>query len=113
MPQIVTTQPVPNQTLQAQLGGQNCTLNVYQTAFGLLMDVYVGNQLIIAGVLCLNATLIVRDEYRGFIGDFAWYDVQNLTDPDDPVYTGLGSQFQLTYLTATDIASLNLPVGVS
>lgn len=113
MPQVVTAQPVPNQTLQAQLGGQNCTLNIYQTAFGLLMDVYVGSQLIIAGVLCLNATLIVRDAYRGFIGDFAWYDVQDLNDPQDPAYTGIGTKFQLSYLSATDIASLNLPTGVS
>lgn len=111
--QVISLQPIPNQTLQAQLGGQACTLNVYQQAYGLFMDVYVGATLIVAGVICLNATLIVRSEYLGFSGDFEFLDTENLTTPSDPVYTGLGSRFQLIYLTAAEIAALNLPVGVS
>ena len=37
--QIVPVQPIPNQTLQIQLGGQPCTLNLYQTMFGLFMAI--------------------------------------------------------------------------
>lgn len=109
MPLIVPVQAVPNQTLQAQLGGQAASLNIYQTAYGLFMDVYVGSGLIIAGVICLQATLIVREAYRGFSGDFAWYDTEGSSDP---IYTGIGSRFQLSYLTAADIAALDLPSGV-
>ena len=109
---VVPVQAVPNQTLQVQVGGQACTLNVYQLAFGLFMDVYIGSTLIIAGVICLNATLIVRSAYLGFSGDFEWLDTENLTTPSDPVYTALGTRFQLVYLTADEIAALNLPTGV-
>lgn len=98
--QIVPLQPIPNQMLQIQLGGQSCGLNVYQTNYGLFMDVYINATLIIAGVLCENLNRIVRSSYLGFQGDFIFIDAQGT---DDPVYTGLGSQFALAYLEATDL----------
>lgn len=94
--QVVPLQPIPNQQVQVQLAGQSCTLNVYQTAYGLFMDVYVGTTLIIAGVICENLNRIVRSLYLGFIGDFCWLDVT--TGKADPIYTGIGSQYQLLYL---------------
>ncbi len=97
---LVPTPSVPNQTLQALLGNQSCTLNVYQFAYGLFMDVLVSNQLIIGGVICQNLNKIVRDFYLGFIGDFVWFDTQGTSDP---VYTGIGSRYQLIYLEAADI----------
>ena len=48
---VVPIQPVANQTFQAQLGDQPCVMNVYQQAYGLFMDLYVGNTLIVAGVI--------------------------------------------------------------
>ena len=110
--QVIPVQAIPNQTLQAQVGGQAATLNLYQLSYGLFMDVYLGASLVIAGVICLNATLIVRSAYLGFSGDFEFLDTENLTNPADPVYTGLGTRFQLAYLSADEIAALNLPVGV-
>lgn len=97
---IVPTQPVPNQTLQVQLGSQACVLNVYQTMFGLFMDVYVGATQIIAGVICENRNRIVRSIYLGFVGDFIFIDNQG---DDDPIYTGLGSRFSLAYLEESDL----------
>ena len=97
---LVPVAAAPNQSLQVQLGGQSCTLNIYQNAFGLFMDVLVGTQQIIAGVICENWNRIVRDLYLGFIGDFAWIDVQGTSDP---VYTGLGSRYQLIYLEQSDL----------
>lgn len=110
MPQIVPTRPIASQTLQCQLGGQACTLNIYQLAYGLFVDVYVGATLIIAGVIALNLNLIVRSEYLGFSGDFVFLDTTG--NGNDPVYTGLGTTYELIYLSADDIAALNLPVGV-
>lgn len=114
MPSVVPTQPIPNQTLQCQLGGQACTLNVYQQAYGMYVDVLVGNQAIVQGVIALNANLIVRDSYLGFSGDLEFLDTQPdpINGPSDPVYTGLGTRFQLIYLSPDEIASLNLPTGV-
>jgi hypothetical protein len=92
--QIVPLQAVPNQTLQVQLDGQPCIINLYQTAYALFIDLYVGNSLIACGVICENLNRIVRYAYRGFVGDLAFVDTQGSTDP---VYTGLGSRYQLLY----------------
>jgi hypothetical protein len=113
---IVPTQAVPNQSLQVQLGNQACTLNVYQYPYGLFMDVYVSGAIIIGGVICENLNRIVRDFYLGFVGDFVWFDTQG---SNDPIYTGLGSRYQLIYLEAADInqevasaiAAGTLPLG--
>lgn len=93
---IVPLQPVPNQTLQVQLAGQPCTLNLFQYTYGLFASVYVGDVLIIASVLCQNFNRIVRSTYLGFVGDLVFLDTQGT---DDPIYTGLGSRFVLLYLT--------------
>lgn len=97
---VVPLQPVPSQTLQCQLGGQACVLNVYQTAFALFVDLYVGNQLIVPGVIALNLVRIVRSSYLGFSGDLAFLDTQG---EENPVYTGLGARFQLVYFEPADL----------
>ena len=97
---LVPLKAVPNQQVQTQLNVQACTLNVYQSPYGLFMDVYLGAALIIAGVLCLNLNRIVRSTYLGFSGDFCFYDE---TGGADPVYTGLGSRYQLVYLESADL----------
>lgn len=100
--QIIPTKPIPNQTFNVTVGGQNCTLHIYQKAFGLFMDVSVANELIIGGVICENLNRIVRSAYLGFIGDFVFIDNQGSSDP---VYTGLGSRYSLAYVTPADISS--------
>lgn len=95
----IPLQPIPNQTLNVGLGGQNCKLNVFQKGVHLFMDVYVNNGLIVAGALCLDRNRIVRSAYLGFISDLIFVDTQGTSDPD---YTGLGSRYQLLYLEATD-----------
>lgn len=97
--QIIPLQPVPNQSLKVILAQQICQLNVYQTAYGLFMDVYSNGSLIIAGVICQNLNRVVRSKYLGFVGDFVVIDT--IAD-DEPYFDGLGTQFQLCYLEATD-----------
>lgn len=96
----VPVQAVPNQTLQVQLSGQSCTLNITQTNFGLFIDVLVNNAQIVGGALCQNLNRIVRSVYLGFEGDFGWYDTQGETDP---LYSGLGARYQLIYLAPGDL----------
>lgn len=98
--QEVPVQPLPNQSIQVQLAEQACTLNIYQYAYGLFMDVYVNGTLIIGGVVCENLNRIVRSLYLGFRGDFMWADTQG---SDDPVYTGLGTRFRLVYVEVSDL----------
>lgn len=99
--QIVPLQVVPSQIVSANLGNQNCQLRVYQRDAYLFMDVYVNNALIIGGVICQNRNRIVRSAYLGFAGDFIFYDTEGTSDP---VYTGLGSRFQLMYIPTEDLS---------
>lgn len=99
--QTIPVQAIPNQSLQVQLGGQACTIDVYQLAYGLFMDLYVGNELVVGGVICQNLNRIVRSLYLGFSGDLCFFDQQGATDP---VYTGLGARYQLVYLSPSDLA---------
>lgn len=99
---LVPTQAVPSQTMTIQLGNQNVQLNIYQQNYGLFMDVFVNNGLIIGGVLCKNLVRIVRNAYLNFIGDFVWYDITN--SGLDPTYDGVGSRYLLVYLEqGTDV----------
>lgn len=97
---IVPVQATENQTFAVLLAKQNCRLNIYQKFYGVFMDVYVSNQLIIGGVLCENVNRVIRSTYLGFIGDFWFFDTQGNSDPH---FTGLGSRYQLQYLEETDL----------
>ena len=102
--QIVPLNANPNQTLTIGLSNQACQIDVYQTPFGLFLNLYVNDGLIIAGVLCQNLNLLVRGRYLGFQGDLGFYDTQGKSDPE---YLGLGSRYQLIYLSPSEI-----PAGV-
>lgn len=92
--------PVPSQKLAVTLGSQACIVKVYQKSTGLFLDLYIGETLIIGGVICQNANRIVRDAYLGFVGDLAFFDTQGdqFGAPEDPIYTGLGGRWVLNYL---------------
>jgi len=91
---------VPSQTLNVILGGQNCTLKVFQKSTGVFVDVSVNNAPIVHGVIGLDRVRIVRYAYRGFIGDLAFIDTQGKNDPD---YKGFGTRYFLMYLEASDL----------
>ena len=108
--QTIPIRPIANQTLQVQLADQPVALNIYQLAYGLFVDVYVANQLIIGGVIAENLNRIVRNRYLGFVGDLAFVDTQ-ATDGqigEDPVYTGLGDRFQLLSLEEADLENTDI-----
>jgi len=98
---VVPIQPLPNQNFQATLGGQQVSMTIFQTDFGLFANIVSDNRSIVNGVICEDNNRLVRDAYLGFIGDMIIVDTQG---SDDPIYTGLGSRWQLIYLEAADIA---------
>src|SRR5574337_2084133 len=101
--QLIPLKAVPSQKLNVTLGGQYCTINLYTLATGLFLDLLVNDAPILQGVRCLNNDRIVREPYLGFVGDLGFSDTQGASDP---VYTGLGSRYQLLYLEASDLAGL-------
>ena len=97
---VIPINDIANQTLSAQIAGQNCSIDIYQKSNGLFLDLYVSNSLIIGGVLCENLNFIVRDDYLGFIGDILFNDTQGNSDPSTP---GLGTRYQLCYLAPDEV----------
>lgn len=98
--QIIPLSPVPNQTVNVQLAGQACTIDVFQNAYGLFLNLYLAGVLVVGGVICQNLNRIVREPYRGFLGDLSFIDNEGSADPD---YTGLGGRFSLAYLAAAEL----------
>lgn len=112
-PLIIPVQAVPSQTLLTFVSNQATQINlhakniwvpvnsgivtdppVFEERNPIFMDVYLNNAPVVSSVLCRNNTKIIRDSYLGYIGDFAFQDT---IGDEDPVYTGLGSRWQLIY----------------
>ena len=102
---IIPLQAAPSQVLTVELDSQVCEIKIYQKFYGLFLDLYVNNALIIGGVLCENLNRIVRSAYLGFTGDLMFIDNQGSSDP---TYKGLGDRYSLAYLEASDLAAAGL-----
>jgi hypothetical protein len=107
----INIQDTPNQTVNVQLASQNCQIFITTKTTGLFVDLYVSNTLVIGGVLALNTVLIVRDQYLGFVGDLAFFDLQSTGTPGneglDPSSPGLGTRFLFCYIEQGNLTSLN------
>jgi hypothetical protein len=99
--QTIPLAPVPSQTLACVLAKQNASLSLYTRGALLYLDLSVGGVPVVSTRICRNITRLLLDaQYRGFTGDLCFVDTQGDTDP---VYTGLGSRYQLVYLEAADL----------
>lgn len=103
--QIIPLQAVPNQAVTVTLNDQNCQINVYSKRYGLFLDLYMNNEIVLAGILCRNLRLMLMNTYFGFVGDLIWLDNQGVSDPN---YEGLSGRFSLVYLLPSDIPSTSL-----
>ena len=96
---IIQITAVPSQTLNSNLGGQNCKISIYQKSTGVFLDLSVANIPIVVGMLCLDRVSLVRHAYLGFVGSLVFCDTQGVSDP---TYDGLGVRYLLGYLEPTD-----------
>jgi len=99
----IALQPVPSQQLQVVLAGQNCQLAVYTRSTGLFVDVNVNGSDVANAVLARDVVPLVPTTYLGFVGNLLFTDTQGYSDP---TFDGLGSRYQLVYLTASEAAEL-------
>lgn len=95
MQQIIPIQAVAAQTFQATLGNQNCQITLRQLGNGLFIDVAVNGVPVVSGRYCVDRVSIIRPSYLGFVGWLYFVDITQASE--DPVYTGLGTQFLLVY----------------
>lgn len=99
--QSIALQPVPSQQLQVVLGGQNCQIAVYLLGEHLFVDLNVNGANISNAVRARDVIPLVPTAYLGFIGNLIFTDTQGTSDP---TFDGLGSRYQLVYLTAAENA---------
>ena len=110
MANLIPMQSIPAQNILTTLDdGQLVLLEIYTRRYGMFINISVNGVLEIGAVICENLNRIIRNQYlndaAGFAGDFVFYDTQGNSDP---VYTGLGTRYQLFYLTASELASIGL-----
>lgn len=70
-------------------------------------DITLNGALIVSNKLAaVLQPLLSTSQYQGFHGELVFVDTQNptLADATQPLYTGLGSQYQLVYLSPSDLA---------
>lgn len=101
--QQIALQPVPSQQLQIVLGGQNCQIAIYLRGKHLYVDLTVDGEDVSVCVIARDVIPLVPTTYLGFIGQLLFTDTQGTSDP---TYDGLGSRYQLVYLTAAEAAEL-------
>jgi hypothetical protein len=89
-----------SQIVRVQLGEQSCRINLRQNSTGFYMDLFVNEQAIVLGAICVNRTRVVRDAYLGFKGDLAMVDMDGNADPSSP---GLGTRFLLCYFDQSEL----------
>ncbi len=103
--QTIPLQPVPSQDIQVTLDGQLCTLSIYVKNQCMFFNASVNGSPIAYAIQAVNLVHLVPTAYLGFTGVLVFYDTQG---SDDPVYTGLGSRWQLLYLDQADLGAYGI-----
>lgn len=96
-PVIIPVSAVASQVVTVLLSGQRTRIELFQKRPGMFLNLYVNDAPILLGAPCRDRVFIVRDAYLGFQGDLSFEDVVDLSNPQDPYFTGLGTRFLLTY----------------
>lgn len=99
----IALQPVPSQQLQVVLGGQQCQIAVYLKGEHIFVDVTANSVDISICVIARDVVFLVPTTYLGFVGNLLFTDTQGNSDP---TFDGLGSRYQLVYLTDSEVANV-------
>lgn len=91
---------VSNQQLNCSLGGQNCTLNLYQRDDYLYLDLAIQSEWIRRGAICIPYTPLITGS-TSFKGQIYCMDSISPVDAQQiPHYSKLGTRFNFFYVTA-------------
>lgn len=103
--QTIPLQPVPSQQVQIVLGGQTCAISLYVKNQCMFFDLAVNGTQFCYAVQCANLVSLVPTSYLGFTG---WITIIDTQGTSNPVYTGLGSRWQMLYLTQEDLVTYGI-----
>lgn len=101
--------PLPNQEFMIVLGKHNCTINLYQRGDHMYLDLFVANQAIEQGALVRPKASLITVSTALFTGQLRIIDKER--DPleqEEPNYLGLGSRFELYYLSDKEVKEIGL-----
>lgn len=122
--QVIPVSSVPSQTFSVPLSGQAVQISLYTLGEGesqsLYIDVNSNGEQIITGRACkaysglpntVPRLVMTGRRYLGFQGDFVFIDTQASANNAvlDPQYSGLGSRWQLLYLSEADLVAGGYP----
>ena len=99
----IPLQSIPAQAFNVSLDGQPCRIMLYQKGDFFYMDLTTNNATVVQGRMVLNNVWIVRYAYLGLVGDLFMFDTTGTAD--SPTYDGLGTRYQLYYVTPDEIAA--------
>ena len=100
--------PYPDQELQIDLGGQACTIRVFERAGFMYMDLTVRRTKILKGTLCQPTTPIIPKTVRGFSGQFYVIDDAAATagSQESPAFSGWGTRYKLYWLPDGELVEM-------
>lgn len=67
------------------------------------MDLSIDGQPVVQSRMVQNNVWIVRYAYLGLVGDLVMFDTQGTSNA--PTYDGLGTRYQLYYLTPDELSA--------
>jgi hypothetical protein len=86
--------PHPNQRFDVNINNQYCIITLEQRSTGLFFGMTVNGVACCDNVLCLDRQPVIFTDYRGFVGNLYFQDMQGTSDPE---WSGLGSRYWLIY----------------
>lgn len=95
--------PEPNQRFSVVLNNQHCTFELFQRYDHLYMNMYVGEEPIITGIVCLNRQDLIQIATTSFVG-FLWF--VDLLGDTDPQWEGLGNRYQMVFATPEELTEV-------
>lgn len=91
----IPIKPHPNQKISAVLGGQDVVIELVWRNERLYASVRLNQTDVVCNRLCHNREPIVREAYRGFVGDLLFEDISGCLNPH---FAQLGSRFKLFWV---------------
>lgn len=92
---VIPLEALPNQSLSIKLGNQDCRFEFVTRLKNLFMNLYVNNELLIGGMICLNKVNLIQENYLGFEGQLYFEDLEG---NEDPYFWGLNKRWVLNYV---------------
>lgn len=89
---------IASQTIKCTLSDKPCRLWIRQLSTGLYLDLWMNEQRLLSGALCLDRVDIIRNPASPFPGTLIFADQQGT---QDPTYDGLGSRYLLQFESRT------------